>query len=176
MWAKRIRMPRPPAGSDGKLVDGARYVAAMATLEGEYVPSASEWVRDQVDAYERSGGREANTLLDTGIPVIVVAMRGAKSGKVRKIALMRVEHEGSYALVASKGGAPEHPSWYANLLANPTEVMVQDGPEPFFVTVREVDGDERGEWWARAAAVYPPYDEYQEKTDRVIPVLVAEPA
>ena len=162
--------------SDGELVDGAHYVAAMATLEGEYVPSASEWVRDQVDAYERSGGTEANTLLDTGIPVIVVAMRGAKSGKVRKIALMRVEHEGSYALVASKGGAPEHPKWYANLLANPTEVTVQDGPEPFLVTVREVDGDERAEWWARAVAVYPPYDEYQEKTDRLIPVLVAEPA
>ena len=151
------------------------YVAAMATLEGEYLPSASEWVRDQVAAYERSGGTEANTLRDTGIPVIVVAMRGTKSGKVRKIALMRVEHEGSYALVASKGGAREHPSWYANLVANPTEVTVQDGPEPFFVTVREVDGDERVEWWARAVAVYPPYDEYQEKTDRVIPVLVAEP-
>ena len=103
-------------------------------------------------------------------------MRGTKSGKVRKIALMRVEHEGLYALVASKGGAQEHPRWYANLVANPTEVTVQDGPEPFFVTVREVDGDERVEWWARAAAVYPPYDEYQEKTDRVIPVLVAEPA
>ena len=120
----------------------------MATLEGEYVPSASEWVRNQVDAYERSGGTEANTLLDTGIPVIVVAMRGAKSGKVRKIALMRVEHEGSYALVASMGGAPENPKWYANLLANPTEVTVQDGPEPFLVTVREVEGDERAEWWA----------------------------
>lgn len=148
----------------------------MATLEGEYVPSASEWVRNQVDAYERSGGTEANTLLDTGIPVIVVAMRGAKSGKIRKIALMRVEHEGSYALVASMGGAPENPKWYANLLANPTEVTVQDGPEPFLVTVREVEGDERAEWWARAAAVYPPYDEYQEKTDLLIPVLVAEPA
>ena len=91
------------------------YVAAMATLEGEYLPSALEWVRDQVDAYERSGGTEANTLRDTGIPVIVVAMRGTKSGKVRKIALMRVEHEGSYTLVASKGGAREHragtPTW-----------------------------------------------------------------
>ncbi len=148
----------------------------MAALEGEYVPSTSDWVREQVEAYERSGGTEANTLRDTGIPVIIVSMRGAKSGKVRKIALMRVEHDGAYALVASKGGAPEHPNWYANLLANPNEVTVQDGPEPFRVTVREVQGDERAEWWARSAAVFPPYDEYQQKTDRLIPVLVAEPA
>lgn len=147
-----------------------------ATIEGEYVPSSSAWVREQVEAYERSGGTEANTLRDTGIPIIVVTMRGAKSGNVRKIALMRVEHDGSYALVASKGGAPEHPEWYANLSANPNEVTVQDGPEPFFVNVREVDGDERTAWWDRAVAVFPPYAEYQAKTDRTIPVLVADPA
>lgn len=146
-----------------------------ATIEGEYVPSTSDWVREQVETYERSGGTEANTLMDTGIPVIIVTMRGAKSGKVRKIALMRVEHEGSYALVASKGGAPENPEWYANLVANPTEVTVQDGPEPFFVSVREVEGDERAAWWERAVAVFPPYAEYAEKTDRLIPVLVADP-
>lgn len=148
----------------------------MAQLTGEYVPSTSAWVRDQVDAYERSGGTEANTLRDTGIPVIIVSMRGAKSGNVRKIALMRVEHDGSYALVASKGGAPDNPDWYTNLLANPVEVTVQDGPEPFFVSVREVSGDERALWWERSVAVFPPYAEYQTKTDRLIPVLVAEPS
>jgi len=142
-------------------------------VEGEYVPSALGWVRDQVEAYERSGGREANTLRDTGLPVVIVTMRGHQSGKVRKIALMRVEHDGEYALVASKGGAPEHPAWYHNLKASPGEVMIQDGPEPFEVTVREVTGEERAIWWERAVAAYPPYAEYQEKTNREIPVLVA---
>jgi F420H(2)-dependent quinone reductase len=145
------------------------------TLQGEYVPSAAGWVRDQVEAYERSGGREANTLRDTGIPVIIVAMRGKTTGNVRKIALMRVEHDGDYALVGSKGGAPEHPVWYHNLKANPDEVTIQDGPEPFPVTVRELTGDERAVWWDRAVAVFPPYAEYQQKTDREIPVLVATP-
>ena len=142
------------------------------TLQGEYEPSAAQWVRDQVAAYERSGGREANTLRDTGLPVIVVTMRGNKTGKVRKIALMRVEHEGEYALVASKGGAPAHPVWYYNLKAHPDEVTVQDGAEPFAVRVREVSGDERAVWWERAVAAYPPYAEYQERTDRQIPVFV----
>jgi deazaflavin-dependent oxidoreductase (nitroreductase family) len=142
-------------------------------LEGDYEPSPSKWVREQVETYERSGGREANTLLDTGMPVIIVTTRGAKSGKIRKFALMRVEHDGQYALVASKGGAPEHPLWYHNLTANPREVSIQDGPEPFDVEVREVDGDERAAWWERAVAAYPPYGEYQTKTDRLIPVLVA---
>lgn len=145
-------------------------------LEGEYVPSAFEWVRDQVAAYERSGGTEANTLLDTGIPIVVVTMRGRSSGNLRKIALMRVEHEGEYALVASMGGAPNNPVWYKNLVDNPTEVTIQDGPAPFPVTVREVEGDERDAWWRRAAAVFPNYDEYQAKTQRRIPVLVASPS
>jgi deazaflavin-dependent oxidoreductase (nitroreductase family) len=145
------------------------------TLSGTYVPSAMAWVRDQVEAYEASGGTEANTLLDTGIPVIIVTMRGAKSGDVRKIALMRVEHDGEYALVASYGGAPQHPVWYWNLKAHPDEVLIQDGPEPFRVTVREIDGDERAEWWDRAVAVYPDYADYQRNTDRVIPVLIATP-
>jgi deazaflavin-dependent oxidoreductase (nitroreductase family) len=145
------------------------------TLQGEYVPSPFEWVRNQVEAYERSGGQEANTLRDTGIPVIIVTMKGKTSGKVRKIALMRVEHEGEYALVGSKGGHPEHPVWYHNLSANPDDVTIQDGPEPIPVTVREVTGDERAAWWDRAVAVFPTYKEYQHKTDRQIPVLVASP-
>ena len=145
------------------------------SLPGEYIPSPAAWVREQVEAYERTGGREANTLLDTGMPVIIVTMRGNQTGNVRKIALMRVEHDGEYALVASKGGAPQHPVWYHNLTAHPDEVVVQDGPEPFAAQVREVSGDERATWWERAVAAYPPYAEYQEKTDRQIPVLVAAP-
>jgi len=142
-------------------------------LSGTYVPSASEFVRDQVETYERTGGQEANTFLDTGMPVIIVTMRGAKTGDVRKIALMRVEHRGDYVLVASAGGAPKHPVWYWNLTANSGEVLIQDGPKPFRVSVREVEGDERAEWWDRAVAVYPPYAEYQESTERVIPVVIA---
>jgi F420H(2)-dependent quinone reductase len=142
------------------------------TLQGEYEPSAAQWVRDQVAAYEASGGREANTLRDTGLPVIIVTMRGNKTGKVRKIALMRVEHEGEYALVASKGGAPSHPVWYYNLKSHPDEVTIQDGAEPFAVRVREVSGDERAAWWERAVAAYPPYAEYQDRTNREIPVFV----
>ena len=144
-------------------------------LTGEYEPSAQAWVRDQVEAYERSGGREANTLRDTGLPIVVVTMRGRRTGKVRKIALMRVEHGGEYAFVASKGGAPEHPEWYHNLVAHPDEVMVQDGPEPFDATVREVHGEERDAWWERSVAAFPTYADYQTKTDRLIPVLVAAP-
>jgi deazaflavin-dependent oxidoreductase (nitroreductase family) len=143
------------------------------TIEGTYVPSAAQWVRDQVDAYERSGGEKANTLRDTGLPIIVVTMRGNKSGNVRKVALMRVEHNGEYALVASKGGAPKHPVWYYNLVANPDEVTIQDGAEPFPVSVRRVSGDERREWWERAVAAYPPYAEYQTRTTREIPVFIA---
>jgi deazaflavin-dependent oxidoreductase (nitroreductase family) len=131
-------------------------------------------VRDQVETYERTGGREANTLRDTGLPIIIVTTRGAKSGAIRKMALMRVEHEGVYALVASMGGAPKHPVWYFNLKAHPDEVKIQDGPEPFDVHVREISGDERATWWERAVAAFPPYAEYQQKTSRVIPVLVAE--
>jgi deazaflavin-dependent oxidoreductase (nitroreductase family) len=143
------------------------------SVQGEYVPSPAAWVRDQVEAYERSGGQEANTLRDTGLPVVIVTMRGNRSGNVRKVALMRVEHDGEYALVASKGGAPRHPVWYYNLEAHPDEVTVQDGAEPFDAQVRELSGDERAEWWRRAVAAYPPYAEYQEKTDREIPVFLA---
>jgi deazaflavin-dependent oxidoreductase (nitroreductase family) len=145
-------------------------------LEGEYVPSPWAWVRDQVEAYEHSGGREANTFLDTGLPVIIVTTRGNKSGTLRKTPLMRVEHDGEYALVASVGGAPKHPVWYFNLKADPTAVTIQDGPEPFDAEVREISGDDRAVWWERAVAAYPPYAEYQTKTERVIPVFIASRA
>src|SRR5947209_8449980 len=145
------------------------------TVTGDYEPSLSAWVREQVEAYERSGGREANTLRDTGMPVIIVTMRGNKTGKVRKIALMRVEHDGEYALIGSKGGAPEHPVWVHNLRADPGSVTVQDGATPTPMTVREVEGEERAQWWERAVAAYPPYADYQARTDRRIPVFVASP-
>jgi deazaflavin-dependent oxidoreductase (nitroreductase family) len=142
-------------------------------LEGEYEPSPSQWVRDQVEEYERSGGQRANTLRDTGLPVVIVTARGNKTGKVRKWAVMKVEHEGEYALVASRGGAPTNPLWYRNLIAEPGEVTLQDGPDAVNVTVREVNGQEREEWWRRAVAAFPPYAEYQTRTSRQIPVLVA---
>ena len=145
----------------------------MATLEGEYEPSPMQWVRDQVETYERTGGREANTLRDTGMPIIIVTVRGRKTGKIRKFALMKVEHEGSYALVASMGGAPKHPVWYHNLKADPDGVLLQDGPEPFPVTVREITGEEKAEWWERCVAAFPPYADYQKRTEREIPVLLA---
>ncbi|HZA03546.1 MAG TPA: nitroreductase family deazaflavin-dependent oxidoreductase [Propionibacteriaceae bacterium] len=143
-------------------------------LTGEYEPSSADWVREQVERYEATGGREANTLRDTGLPVAIFTTRGAKSGKIRKFALMRVEHDGAYAMVASQGGAPTHPSWYHNLKAYPDQLMVQDGPEPFDAVARELEGDERQEWWDRAVQAYPPYAEYQKRTERLIPVFLAE--
>ncbi|GHH73271.1 nitroreductase [Streptomyces sulfonofaciens] len=142
-------------------------------LSGEYEPSTSEWVRDQVELYESSGGTEGTTLRD--MPVVVVTMHGAKSGKIRKTPLMRVEHEGAYALIASMGGAPKHPVWYYNLLADP-RVELQDGPVRQDMTAREVTGDERALWWQRAVEAYPDYADYQKKTDRRIPVFVLERA
>jgi deazaflavin-dependent oxidoreductase (nitroreductase family) len=142
-------------------------------LQGEYEPSPAQWVRDQVEEYEGSGGTRGNMLRGTEWPVIIVTTRGAKTGKLRKFGLMRVEHGGEYALVASKGGTPENPLWYQNLVADPSAVMIQDGPEPFDAQVREVNGEERAEWWERAVAAYPPYAEYQTKTTRQIPVLIA---
>lgn len=139
----------------------------------DYVPSTQQWVRDQVELYERTGGREGNTLRETGLPVIIVTMKGRTSGSIRKIALMRIEHDGEYALVASMGGAPSNPGWYHNLIAHPDDVMIQDGPEPFAVHVREVFSDERAAWWERCVAGFSNYAVYQEKTERVIPVLVA---
>lgn len=144
-------------------------------LHGEYEPSPQKWVRDQVELYEGSGGTKGLTLLDRGIPVVVVTSVGAKSGKLRKNPVMRVEHDGAYALVASKGGAPENPVWYRNLVSDP-HVEVQDETEKWDMTVRQVTGDERAAWWDRAVAVYPDYADYAEKTDREIPVFVAEKA
>jgi deazaflavin-dependent oxidoreductase (nitroreductase family) len=142
-------------------------------VEGEYVPSPAGWVRDQVEAYEGSGGTKGTTLRDTGLPVVIITNRGAKTGAIRKTPLMRVEHEGSYLAVASKGGAPEHPLWYYNLRKNP-HVVLQDGANTWEMTAREVTGEERAIWWKRAVAAYPPYAEYQQKTSRLIPVFVLE--
>ena len=141
-------------------------------LTGEYVPNTMDWVREQVETYEATNGQEANTLGETGIPIIVVTTRGASSGNVRKFALMRVEHEGEYALVASLGGAPKNPSWFHNLVAE-SLCEIQDGPEPHDYTTRIVEGDERQSWWERSVAVFPTYVDYADKTDRTIPVFVA---
>lgn len=146
------------------------------SLDGDYEPSPAAWVREQVKEYEASGGQRANTLRDTGLPVVIVTTRGNKTGKLRKTPLMRVEHEGQYALVASMGGAPRHPVWYYNLKYHPDSVLIQDGPEPVPMVVRELSGPERDEWWQRAVAAFPPYAQYQEKTDRRIPVFLATPA
>ena len=143
-------------------------------LQGEYEPSARQWVRDQVEEYEGSGGTKGTTLRDTGLPVVIVTNIGAASGKLRKTPVMRVEHDGRYAMVASQGGAPTHPLWYYNVRANP-QVEVQDGPRKQDMVAREVSGDERAAWWERAVAAYPPYAEYQRKTTRLIPVFVLEP-
>lgn len=138
-------------------------------LQGEYAPSPSDRARDQVALYESSGGTEGTTM--KGMPVIVLTTRGAKSGKVRKTPLMRVEHGGEYAVVASQGGAPQHPQWYHNLVADP-HVELQDGPEKSEMVAREVTGEERAAWWERAVDAYPPYADYQERADRTIPVFV----
>jgi deazaflavin-dependent oxidoreductase (nitroreductase family) len=149
----------------------AKFVAGMP-LTGEYAPSTAEWARKQAERYEATGGAEAGTL--RGVPVIILTSVGAKSGKLRKTALMRVEHNGEYAVVASMGGAPKHPVWYWNLIANP-HVELQDGPVKKDYLAREVHGAERAEWWARATAVWPDYEEYTTRTDREIPVFVLSP-
>ena len=142
-------------------------------IDGEYVPSTQAWVRDQVTEYEGSGGTAGTTLRDTGLAVVIVTNRGAKTGAVRKTPLMRVEHEGAYAAVGSVGGGPKNPVWVYNLRANP-QVVVQDGADTFELTARELDGDERAAWWERSVAAYPDYAVYQTKTDRLIPVFVLE--
>jgi F420H(2)-dependent quinone reductase len=143
-------------------------------LTGEYEPSPRTRTRDQVERYEATDGREANTLAGTNWPVVIFTTRGRKTGKIRKMALMRVEHDGKYALIASQGGASEHPEWYFNLKADPQALMVQDGAERFDAAVRELDGEERAIWWRRAVEAYPPYAEYQKRTERQIPVMLAE--
>jgi deazaflavin-dependent oxidoreductase (nitroreductase family) len=142
-------------------------------LQGEYEPSSAKWVRDQVEEYESSGGTRGTLL--RGVPVVVITSLGASSGKLRKNPVMRVEHDGAYAAVASKGGAPEHPAWYRNLLDHP-QVELQDGPNKGDYVARELSGGEREEWWKRAVEVWPDYEEYQTKTDRQIPVFVLERA
>ncbi|MFD4357369.1 nitroreductase family deazaflavin-dependent oxidoreductase [Nocardia sp. NPDC058519] len=141
-------------------------------LTGEYAPSTSDWAREQAETYENSGGAEGTSL--QGKPVILLTTTGAKSGKLRKTPLMRVEHDGEYAVVASLGGAPKNPVWYYNVKADP-HVELRDGTTTKDYTAREVSGDERARWWERAVAVWPDYDEYTKKTDRVIPVFVLTP-
>jgi deazaflavin-dependent oxidoreductase (nitroreductase family) len=138
-------------------------------LSGEYEPSPTDWAREQVELFERTNGAEGNTL--RGRPIIVLTSLGAKSGKIRKTPLMRVEHDGEYAVVASRGGAPKHPVWYHNLVAHP-HVELQDGPVKRDYTAREATGEERALWWKRATEAWPDYAEYQTKTDRQIPVFV----
>jgi F420H(2)-dependent quinone reductase len=153
-----MRTPRPPESH---------------VTDTEYVPSPTSWVRHQVEKIEAGGTTRAVSILNR--PVVMLTMRGAKTGAIRKVPLMRVEHEGVYAAVASKGGAPKHPQWYANLLANP-RITLQDDTRSWEAVAREITGTEREEWWERCVAAYPPYAEYQTKTDRLIPVLLLEPA
>ncbi|WP_018179683.1 nitroreductase family deazaflavin-dependent oxidoreductase [Jongsikchunia kroppenstedtii] len=142
-------------------------------LQGEYAPSTSDWAREQADKIVESGGKEGTSM--RGMPVVLLTTVGAKSGKLRRTPLMRVEHDGTYAVVASLGGAPKNPVWYYNVVANP-DVELQDGTETFDLRAREVSGDEKAIWWERAVAAYPDYADYQAKTDRQIPVFVLEPA
>ncbi|WP_332663858.1 nitroreductase family deazaflavin-dependent oxidoreductase [Aeromicrobium sp.] len=142
-------------------------------LTGEYAPSTTEWARKQAELFERTNGAEGNTIM--GKPIVLLTTLGARTGKLRKTALMRVEHEGQYAIVASLGGSPKHPSWYHNVVDAPL-VELQDGPVRKDFTPRELSGEEREVWWARAVEAYPPYASYAEKTDRVIPVFLLTPA
>ncbi|WP_404348905.1 nitroreductase family deazaflavin-dependent oxidoreductase [Phycicoccus jejuensis] len=140
-------------------------------MSDDYIPSPSDWVREQVEKIDETGDTRSVSVMDR--PVVMLTMRGRKTGALRKVPLMRVEHDGTYAAVASKGGAPEHPVWYGNLLADPN-LTLQDGTESWEAVAREIDGAEREEWWERCVAAYPPYAEYQTKTDRLIPVLLLE--
>jgi deazaflavin-dependent oxidoreductase (nitroreductase family) len=141
-------------------------------LQGEYVPPIADWVREQVEEYEGSGGTRGVML--HGRPTVIVTSKGARSGKLRKNPVMRVEHDGSYVAVASKGGAPENPTWYHNLVEHPL-VELQDATAKGDYTARQLSGDERAAWWERAVEAFPNYAEYQEKTDREIPVFLLEP-
>jgi len=141
-------------------------------LHGDYAPSTLDWARKQAETYEASGGQEAGNL--RGMPVVVLTSVGARTGLLRKTALMRVEHDGVYAVVASLGGAPQHPVWYYNVVKHP-HVELQDGPVKHDYLALEVTGEERRLWWDRAVQAYPPYADYQEKTERQIPVFVLKP-
>lgn len=161
-----------PAGDGARNAGWGADRSPGMPLVGEYAPSPVDRSREQVELFESSGGREGNTL--AGVPIVVVTTVGARSGKLRKTPLMRVEHEGRYAVVASMGGAPKHPLWYHNVVANP-RVELQDGAVKREYVARELHGDERAEWWERAVAVWPDYARYQERTSRVIPVILLEP-
>ena len=137
-------------------------------------PNPAAWVREQIETWERSGGTEGTTLRDSGLPIVIVLNRGARSGRLHRTPLMRVEHEGRYLAVGSKGGAPRNPAWVQNVRTHP-DVEVWDGPRRGDFIARELDGDERGTWWARAVAAYPPYADYQKRTERLIPVFLLEP-
>ncbi len=141
-------------------------------LTGEYEPGTAQWALDQVELFERTNGQEGALL--RGRPIIVLTSVGARSGKLRKTALMRVEHDGCYAVVASMGGAPKHPVWYYNLKKNP-HVELQDGGAKLDYTARELTGEEKALWWQRAVEAWPDYANYQKKTEREIPVFVLEP-
>ncbi len=141
----------------------------------EYVESPTEWVRDQVREYEASGGTRATTLRETGLPVVILWSKGVQSGLVRKSPLMKVEHDGVYALVGSQGGAPKDPAWVANLQADPTAARLQDGADLWDTEVREISGEERDVWWTRCVEAFAPYAEYQQRTSRVIPVYLTAP-
>ena len=156
--------------SSGTVVGDDHYLGRMP-LTGEYVPSPHDWVADQVALYESTGGAEGGTLRDK--PVVILTTVGRRTGNVRKAALMRVEHDGTYAVVASYGGRPQHPVWYLNLMASP-DVTVQDGPNVSDVRAREVHGDEKATWWARAVEAWPDYAGYQTKTTREIPLVLLE--
>ena len=143
-------------------------------VEDDYEPSPRSWVREQVALYEGSGGTQGTTLRDTGLPVVIITNRGVRSGKLRKTPLMRVEHDGEYAVVASLGGAPKNPVWYYNVKKNP-RVELQDGSTSRDYEAREVFGDEKAAWWERAVEAWPDYADYQKKTDRQIPVFVLTP-
>ncbi len=167
-------MPGPflvPTGT-GEIIRGPGRVVSDMPLSGVYEPSTSDWARNQAELYERSGGTEGTTM--RGMPVIILTTVGAKSGKLRKTALMQVEHKGDYAVVASLGGAPKHPVWYFNIVAHP-HVELQDGPVKRDYLAREVSGEEKALWWERAVAAYPDYADYQAGTDREIPVFVLTP-
>lgn len=144
-------------------------------LQGEFSnPDPASWVRDQIETWERTGGTEGTTLRDTGLPVVIIVNRGARSGQLHRTPLMRVEHDGSFLAVGSKGGAPQNPAWVNNLRTHP-EVEVWDGPVRGDYTAREIEGAERASWWERAVAAYPSYADYQTRTERLIPVFVLEP-
>jgi deazaflavin-dependent oxidoreductase (nitroreductase family) len=154
---------------------GGRAVGAGLALTGTYVPSTAQWVRDQVAEYEASNGERAGTLRDTGYPIVVITSVGSKSGSLRKNPVMRVERDGAYLAVASKGGADDDPAWADNFRQHP-EVELQDKAEKHTYRVRELEGEERADWWRHAVATWPTYADYEKRTDRLIPLFLLERA